>query len=85
MDTSPDLLRAFLMGIRMTMQAYRLVEPSVGENKTLGILFEVAASNGPTKFDQRLAQRIVNVIQEAVPSGATHSVTSIPVANAIGR
>lgn len=67
MENSPDLLRAFLMGTRMTMQAYRLVEPSVGENKALGLLFREAASSEPSRYDRQLAKRIVDVIQDTLP------------------
>ena len=77
MDNSPDLLRAFLMGTRMTMQEYRLVEPSLGENKALGLLFREAASSEPSRYDRQLAKRIVDIIQDALPEAAHTPVESV--------
>jgi len=70
MNTSEELLLAFYMGSRLTMHAYNISEPSLGENEAILALFRVASGESIRRipgdpatelhFNRALAERIVD-------------------------
>jgi hypothetical protein len=71
------MLLAFYAGVRMTMQAYGIKEPPLGENKAIRVLFQVAAAQddqgGDSSIHYNLAvvRRIVAGLEVAPPSKRT--------------
>jgi hypothetical protein len=80
MNTSEELLLAFYMGSRLTMHAYDIAEPPLGENEAILALFRVASGERILRkpgdlatelhFNRALAERIVDGLMDA-PAPAT--------------
>jgi hypothetical protein len=71
LENSPDLLLAFYTGVRMTMRAYGIKEPSLGDNKAIHLLFDVAnrqdSEDDAIHFNRQVVKRIVDGLLVVTP------------------